>query len=668
MNRLSCGLALLVFACGDSGTRASRIDESTSPNDGDEIPTLSFTTQTLPAIHDDVPCSGASNDSAVLGSVWFAQTHLMEPSWPFFALTAGRPALVKVDVTSSKSLADAPSPEVKVTAMRGNLLLGSICLAGPPTLPTSHDAAHPNLADSYHATLPETWIAPGVDLRIAVTGGPSRHLPAASLKIGPDPIFTLLTADALLFGDTTPAPHASVDEEYLARAPISKLQHGHFPRPLELRRLVIVPRSDGNDGSGHTAPQPARWADRRPSCTAAEKAAGSCTKYDGRGVIATVRTIAEALIRANGLSTSAIVYAGIGQGAFMGGGLAGGAVGAGDGYALTFNHEVGHSFGMPHWGGVTGAASTDANVVFPYTGDFVDGAGQAQGGAFGRTWAYDPLDGALVPPTCGTGKEMQDPMQRRDACVRAGRIYDHYSDVSALRILRYFSGADTPLRGVVPYRGTDVAYALPATPGREVLDEASDGSAPTFRRWDATTSRYVPTSPDLDQGFKSPHPTGKGPVYFVYGTFTFSSDETSTFYEPILYRGFTMRSVDLTNPSELSALKASGAAAGISDGADLTLRAEYEDGTVRHFLLRTPVRGDVSNPLSTNGFRTFGVNIPADKRLLKTTLLYRRIALREASDSFEGNLAHEPNITASNVYEGARVAATWTAGPRSSPP
>ena len=51
----------------------------------DALPTLAFQRHTLPAVQDDVPCSGRTNPSATLGKVFVAQTHLMETTWPFFS-------------------------------------------------------------------------------------------------------------------------------------------------------------------------------------------------------------------------------------------------------------------------------------------------------------------------------------------------------------------------------------------------------------------------------------------------------------------------------------------------------------------------------------------------------------------------------------------------------
>ena len=46
----------------------------------------------FPDPSDGASCSGVANESASIGVVRFAQTHMMEPDWPFFFLLADRPA------------------------------------------------------------------------------------------------------------------------------------------------------------------------------------------------------------------------------------------------------------------------------------------------------------------------------------------------------------------------------------------------------------------------------------------------------------------------------------------------------------------------------------------------------------------------------------------------
>ena len=376
---------------------------------------------------------------------------------------------------------------------------------------------------------------------------------------------------------------------------------------MELPRIVVGPY-DGDDGRGHTSAGAVGGIGGRAART------GSAT---GRAspqpvVLAQLRFLAEAVPARTGSRRGIICRASAEH--EPGRRPRGGVLGSGSSYALVMNHELGHCFGLPHLGEITQPRSANEANVFPYTGEFLNGSGEPQGGAFGRTWAYDPVDGTLVPPTCAsTGKEMQDPMQRREACVKEGRLYDFFSDYSAHRIARYFAGGEA-YTGRVPYRGETVPFGFPRSGGREELTDP-DASPPTFRKWDAATGRYADVAPDPAPAFDSQRPIAKAPVYLVHGSFNFTSDETSVVYPPVLYRGYTRPTIDLTQAADFAALKANGGAA--ANGADLTVRATYEDGTVRHFLLRAPVRNERDNPLSNDGFRTFGVNVPADKKLVE---------------------------------------------------
>ena len=49
-----------------------------------------FKEHQFPVVDDSGHCGRAANGSAKLGKVRFAQTHLMEPSWPFFYLSGGQ--------------------------------------------------------------------------------------------------------------------------------------------------------------------------------------------------------------------------------------------------------------------------------------------------------------------------------------------------------------------------------------------------------------------------------------------------------------------------------------------------------------------------------------------------------------------------------------------------
>ncbi len=638
-------------ANGASSGAATNPDGSTDPDAAVGPPTtLGFSRLILPDVADDEPCTAAAG-TASLARVAFAQTHVMAPDWPFFYLTASRPALLLLDVVGS-----GPAPEVSVEASANGSSLGKKCLRGPATLPAALDPAQPNREDHFSVTLPAAWLQPGVTLTVHA-GDAVRTLAPAELKIGAAPIATFLTADFALFGDSVTHPHAGVLEEYLAKSPFAALNVAHLPEPFTLPRIVLERDSGGRTATGAPATAPAQWAERTPSCTAAEASAGTCTTYGGFAVIATVRHLLEVIARANGLIRFINTYADIGPaGGAEGAGLGGGRVTAGGGYGLVFNHEVGHGFGFPHWGDVSGTRATSAENRYPYAGDFVGGDSLPQGGGFGSSWAYDATNGTLLSPTCPLdSKERQDPMQRAGACadpaaLEAGRVFDPYSDFSAWGLYRYYSGSPA-LTGTVPYRGGAAPWGVQ----QRVADiEWRDLTKNEYGHWDLATSAYVRDTSNYDD---VDYPLALAqPSYLIYGAFHFPSDTLSVVYPPVKYLANSMRNFDPTNPVDLADVQARQLA---YYGRDLTVRVEYTDGTVRHALLNVGFRGDGRNdPSSADSTQMWAVNVPADKVLKRATLLYRPIASRAPDDPIEGNLGAGA-ITAANVLEAARQAASY---------
>jgi hypothetical protein len=70
---------------------------------------------------------------AHIDTVFFAQTHVMQPSDPLFKLVAHRQALIKAHIISAKG---SPAPSVyAVLNLKGNSL--TLKLDGPSTLPVS---------------------------------------------------------------------------------------------------------------------------------------------------------------------------------------------------------------------------------------------------------------------------------------------------------------------------------------------------------------------------------------------------------------------------------------------------------------------------------------------------------------------------------------------------
>jgi hypothetical protein len=615
----------------------------------------------------------------------------MEPGWPFFFLVENRATLLKVDVSATSG----PVPTGRVTASWPDRSPQTLCLRAPTTLPASNDSrVQPltqDLTRSYALTLPAAWMRPGLSLRMDLDGGVSTQRTAADLKVGSSPDLTLVVLPTLLFGDTQPRPLGDAPAEFGSKLPISTLRVVSTPFNLALPRLVIAPRTDSPTPTGGVQATPAQWASAKPRCSSADKQAGTCTPYSGFSVLDATLRLAGALQRANGMERSSLWYANHGLNSGVGGGLGGGNRGAGDDFGLIFNHEMGHAMGLPHLGDVSGTRqASSTGLMHPYSGETTRDDGQPTGGGFGRTWALDAQDFTPVSPVCdATSREQQDPMQRGCNTVRTGRRFDHFSDAASAKLLRYFNGA-TATSGTVPYYSRLLAgssadatqptrFQMPAEEGRTQMRVS--GGQWTLHRWVAATGGYeqLLRPPGGDTGFlttPAAAPTGQRyeqyydfrypqqfdvPVITVYGSFNATSDATSAIYAAQATRGHLMRLWDPTQAEQLDMIKRSANGETFWWGYDLHLKVVYRDGSQRYVAMPVEAK-PTTDPMQ--GFAIWAVNLPDDGRKLdRIELLHRPLCSRNgaANDrSCDVNLAAN-GITATTVYNSARVAATWTA-------
>ncbi len=636
-----------------------------------------------PASANATSCRGVANPSAVVERVQLAQTHLMETSNPFFHLSASRATLVRAQVTGSGA-----APAVWVQASANGTYLGRICLSGPTSLPTSTASSTPSLATSYTGTLPAAWIRPGLTLSVQA-GQSVKTLSAATLKVGAAPVLTFVTMDWMLFGDTVPLSLPSTfGSEYASRLPLTAIQHSVFPVQVPTSNLPIAPRADGLTANGATVTLPAQIATGKPHCSNADKMAGTCTPWSGYGVLDAVRSMTYTIQVANGMDRYSHWYGALSANQSVGGGLGGGVVGSGDDYKLTFNHEHGHAFDMPHWGdSLYARAATTATQMHPYTGQFLNASGQPLGGGFGDTWAYDPMvpAGPFMSPVCtsgsNAGKERQEPMQRNGTpCLPAGITFDYYSDYSALFVHRYFVGSAASYGGTTSsprdqYGNQTPSFLMPAKSGRPNMVLQSSGD-PKIMRWNESTKAYAEITPS---SYSSTESRIYGellplqwnvPVYTLWGSFSTTTPVATTIQQPLKYNGNLKRVWDPTNASDFAAMKTFISGDGFWWGADLVARADFSDGTYSHALVKGSRRG--ADPLDGGtSFMFWAVNIPVQtgKTLTKVSLYYRPMEVRygdggKSTSSYytSTNLNSTLNalLTADHYLDNATLVATRT--------
>jgi len=626
-------IAAAVSSCGGGGGSSGSSGTPGNPAVASSpVPTVAgfqFTSYQAPAVA-NVNCTSATNASAAITRVQFAQTVLLDTSHPFFYLSAGRDTGIRVSVTGGGG-----APDVRVTAQANGATLGSVCLGGPSTLTASIDESTPSAATSFVGNVPAAWLVPGLQLTVSA-GSSTKVVGPDELRIGPQPVLSFVTADWLLWGDTqaTPLP-ANFGKEYAAKLPVSSIQHSVFPLTLALAQLPIPPRGDGHSPSGATINSPAVLANGKPHCSSSDASAGTCTAWSGFGVLGAVLSLTGQLRDANGLSSSTSWYGALGQNSRVGGGLGGGGLGAGDDYGLTFNHEFGHSFDQPHWGdALYTRTAAGATQVHPYTGQYQNSSGQPNGGGVGASWAYDPLQAnPFINPVCAaTGEERQEPMQRSgNACVPTGENYDFASDYASLFVARYFNGASSVYAGNVASPrdqtgNTNPPFSFPSKGGRDNL--VLGNGALRFVKWTPSSTSYV-DQPSGSLSYRVNYPQQWDvPVYTLWGAFSNATPSVTTILQPMKYKGGAPRVVDPTNTADFAELKASATSFVYWWGADLVVRADFDNGAARYALVRSSARG--TDPLNSSSFTYWAVNLPAidGAKLVKVSLYNRPMEVR----------------------------------------
>ncbi|MGE5160854.1 MAG: IPT/TIG domain-containing protein, partial [Betaproteobacteria bacterium] len=280
--------------------------------------------------------------TAALAGIEFAQVLSQATTDARQRLVPGKETWVRAYVVSDQ--AGLPSPMVRVTGYRGTLILGTLQMSGPATLPTTSggtltDAIRYSEAQSFNAELPASWVASGLSVRVEVD--PERQLGPSTVQDATPGVGTATRLEIVLvpvvsgaFVPTVPSTGAVLDE--LTR---------RFPIPRD--RIVVTTRApytlagvtDGIDTSTEWSSALSELRQLRDS----ENPGNAYRYYFG-------------FVRRSGGTTAGIGYV-PGRTAL--------GWDSSSGWPRTMSHELGHNFGRPHapCGSVTGA---DAN--YPYAG------------------------------------------------------------------------------------------------------------------------------------------------------------------------------------------------------------------------------------------------------------------------------------------------------------
>jgi len=608
-----------------------------------------------PEPDDDVECSGISNDSAEVGRVFLAQTHLMQPEWPFFYLAADRPAYLQVQVDGI-----GEAPQVRVEATTNGGLIGRRCLAGPSTLSNTGELAVDDRGNQFTATLPRTWLREGVSLEITA-GSARRHFSAEDLGLGPKPELNLVVVPMSVLNynedEQDIEPRDDFLPDFASAMPASHTRLGRFPRELKLPTLA-------SGGPWSEEGGPPVLLEARLCRDGESEATDDCTEHpelhDG-DLNATALRFIDALLRATGDFSHSYYYGHTG-GLFPGGWGGGKAFVSADYEGITI-HEGGHSLSLPHWGEgpYQNTAPEQWDYRYPYGGVEDDGGGR------GDSWNYYQNIDEIISPLCedsnseNFGEERSDAMQRNNYCLetRSDGLgpWDGFSDFSAYAMFRHMNGAAVPREGNVPYeRSGEGIFHLPTSEGYPTLqfDGEDDrvlvrhDESLELRNWE-TLPCFVPQEWDV-------------PVYTIYGSYHPDYDEATILYEPLQYEGNLPGIVDPTDPETFAQLAA------FPDGPyrdhfwwakDLTLKFIYEDGSTIHAIY--PYGGVGRDwTLGSGPWRFdmlyFAMTVPAVQPLTRVELYHRPFVVRYPEYGTEGNIRHAAHgITAEDFMAAATL-------------
>lgn len=301
----------------------------------------------------------------VIDSVFFAQTHIMEPHHPYFKLAGGKSTLIKVHVLSASG-ALGPKVTAKVKLGDESAVLE---LEGPKELPKSFckepgEVIH-GFGDCFTAMIPGRWISKGATFTIRA-GDAEKVLD--SVLIGPPLTLAMTMFDIHYFGYADVEYPEGWAEELAVKWPVKGLEVQKLKRIL-FPELIIPPHGG--------AP-----AIRCTSVADYEKQAGK--EFNGKQAAAL--TWQKALRDAGGqkhLSLYLINIANVKAGGFAESKDFGGCSALGRFPVL--HHELGHALDVE---------DLNEEVLFPYRGT-MHGIDKTDSGGYhiGPTWGFDPRIG-----------------------------------------------------------------------------------------------------------------------------------------------------------------------------------------------------------------------------------------------------------------------------------
>ncbi len=523
-------------------------------------------------------------DNAPFGAVFFAQTHVRQPSDDGFRLVSGKDALIKVNLTADNE----NSLEVKAVLTLGSTT-ETIVLTAPTTVTTPIDLRpgfiEHTFENSFTAMIPKELVQPGLSIVVEAGTETARF---DNLKIGAPNKIIMNMFDTHFFQSSPGDYTEGWKNELEAKLPTSEIELRRLPN-IVFSELTVPPRKDANAIAARV-----RSKEEYQTLTGAG--------FDGEQ--ATAAQWNGALKAAAGTKGRyALFYVNIYG--VASGGQAGGYGGVGNGNSLgILNHELGHALSLPHWGD---------NKDYPYKGDmFGISAPEVYNGVHvGPVWAFDLKKNTFIPPTVQVhsvggeaGTYKKDPMQGGGTGDQEeGFLIRHFSDYSINKIQSFLENH------IVVYNEGSGAYAS----------------------WDSGTNEYTKTMDNNGVQFAIENDIE---VISVMAGASAVTPQATIVYPPV--GPYTSGIITLFDPT-LEADRANAAAMYCPNGGcDVSLRI-VQGGETRIVML--PIEMDTTaDALDAGSFKTRAVNLRAsDGNVTKVELL-------RTPDAEQNGMPNSPDV------------------------